>query len=91
MSLPASVLSSLKEHSPIIEEIIIKTLSTSNQEKLQSAMLYLVESGGKRLRASLPYLLVIFWEPDHSHYEVGAAIEIIHNFTLSMMILWMMI
>ena len=57
MSLPASVLSSLKEHSPIIEEIIIKTLSTSNQEKLQSAMLYLVESGGKRLRASLPYLV----------------------------------
>ncbi|MAO69935.1 MAG: hypothetical protein CL983_02500 [Euryarchaeota archaeon] len=83
MSLPESVLSSLKEHSPIIEKIIIDTLSTSNQEKLQSAMLYLIESGGKRLRASLPYLVGdLLGESKHSHYEVGAAIEIIHNFTL---------
>ena len=83
LSLPESVLSSLKEHSPIIEKIIIDTLSTSNQEKLQSAMLYLIESGGKRLRASLPYLVGdLLGESKHSHYEVGAAIEIIHNFTL---------
>jgi len=83
LSLPESVLSSLKEHSPIIEDIIINTLSTTNQEKLQSAMLYLVESGGKRLRASLPYLVgELLGRSDHSHYEVGAAIEIIHNFTL---------
>ena len=83
MSLPDSVKSSLKEHSPIIEEIIISTLSASKQEKLQSAMLYLLKSGGKRLRATLPYLVGdLLGSPKHSHYELGAAIEIIHNFTL---------
>ena len=83
MSLPAMVKDSLKEHAPKIEEIIISTLSTSKQEKLQSAMLYLIKSGGKRLRATLPYLVGdLLGKTTHSHYEVGAAIEIIHNFTL---------
>ena len=83
MSLPDSVVNSLLEHSPLIEERIISTLSMSKQEKLQSAMLYLLESGGKRLRASLPYLVgELLGNPLNSHYDVGAAIEIIHNFTL---------
>ena len=83
MSLPDSVVDSLLEHSPLIEERIISTLSMSKQEKLQSAMLYLLESGGKRLRASLPYLVgELLGNPLNSHYDVGAAIEIIHNFTL---------
>ena len=46
-------------------------------------MLYLLESGGKRLRASLPFLIgELLEKPKKSHYDVGAAIEIIHNFTL---------
>ena len=46
-------------------------------------MLYLLESGGKRLRASLPFLIgELLNNAKKSHYDVGAAIEIIHNFTL---------
>lgn len=83
MSLPESVKNALTEHSSLIEERIISTLSMSKQKKLQSAMLYLLESGGKRLRASLPYLVGdLLGNPLNSHYDVGAAIEIIHNFTL---------
>ncbi|MED5272240.1 MAG: polyprenyl synthetase family protein [Candidatus Thermoplasmatota archaeon] len=83
MSLPESVRDSLLEHSPLIEEKIISTLSLSKQEKLKSAMLYLINSGGKRLRATLPYLIGdLLNNPNKSHYDVGAAIEIIHNFTL---------
>ena len=40
MSLPEIVKNRLKEHAPKIEEIITSTLSTSKQDKLQSAMLY---------------------------------------------------
>jgi len=83
MSLPESVKKQLLEHSPIIEEKIITTLSMSKQDKLKSAMLHLIDSGGKRLRATLPYLIgELLGKPHKSHYDVGAAIEIIHNFTL---------
>jgi geranylgeranyl diphosphate synthase type I len=83
MSLPDSIVNILEKHTPLIEDKIISTLSLSNQEKLQSAMLYLIESGGKRLRASLPFLVgEMLGNTSPSHYDVGAAIEIIHNFTL---------
>ena len=59
MSLPESVVSSLKEHSPIIENNN-DTLSTSNQEKY-SPQCYILLKGGKRLRASLPYLVGDLW------------------------------
>lgn len=83
MSLPDSVTDALSKHSEQIEFRIIEALSKSNQNKLKSAMLYLLQSGGKRLRASLPFLVgELFTNAGESHYDIGAAIEIIHNFTL---------
>ena len=83
MSLPKSIVDVLDGHTKIIEEKIVSTLSLTRQEKLQSAMLYLIESGGKRLRACLPFLVgKMIGNTSNSHYDVGAAIEIIHNFTL---------
>ena len=58
-------------------------LSLSEQDTMQTAMKYVLESGGKRLRATLPVLVGQALGTTHSsHYDVGAAIEIIHNFTL---------
>ena len=46
-------------------------------------MIHLVEGGGKRLRATLPWLVAKAVGDSHSGLlDVGAAIEIIHNFTL---------
>ena len=83
MSLPKEVTTALSKHSEKIEFKIIDALSKSKQDKLKSAMLYLLKSGGKRLRASLPFLVgELFSNAGESHYDLGAAIEIIHNFTL---------
>jgi geranylgeranyl diphosphate synthase type I len=46
-------------------------------------MMHLIDGGGKRLRAILPWLVAdACGNSSDSLYDLGAAIEIIHNFTL---------
>ena len=53
------------------------------EPRLGGAMMHLIEGGGKRLRAVLPSLVGEAVGNHHSgHHDLGAAIEIIHNFTL---------
>ena len=70
-------------HRTEVEARIVDALSQDDESILNRAMMHLIESGGKRLRATLP---IIVAEAVGSHnpglYDVGAAIEIIHNFTL---------
>merc|ERR1719207_420251 len=45
--------------------------------------MHLIDGGGKRLRAVLPSLVgEAAGQHNQGHYDLGAAIEIIHNFTL---------
>ncbi|MBC8437846.1 MAG: isopentenyl-diphosphate delta-isomerase [Euryarchaeota archaeon] len=78
-----ALLSALKHHSSEVESRIISSLNKSEHKKLRAAMLHLIEGGGKRLRAILPWLVAdACGNSSDSLYELGAAIEIIHNFTL---------
>ena len=68
---------------PLIEARIAKRLTASRHPRLGQAMMHLIEGGGKRMRASLPWLVAKAVGDTHSGLlDVGAAIEIIHNFTL---------
>jgi geranylgeranyl diphosphate synthase type I len=66
-----------------VEDSIVKAIDRVGLERLRGAMMHLIDGGGKRLRAVLPSL-VGEAAGGHSggHYDLGAAIEIIHNFTL---------
>ena len=73
----------LKYHKDEIEKRIVEALSITEQDRLKSAMLHLIEGGGKRLRAIIPYLVAdALGRANDGMYDVGASIEIIHNFTL---------
>ena len=77
--LPTSVMEVL----PLIESRIAARLTASRHPRLGKAMMHLIEGGGKRMRASLPWLVAKAIGDTHSGLlDVGAAIEIIHNFTL---------
>ena len=77
------LLDALTHHRVIVEERIRSALSKTTHERLQAAMLHLIDGGGKRLRAILPYLVADAAGTAHDGvYDLGAAIEIIHNFTL---------
>ena len=45
-------------------------------------MIHLIEGGGKRLRATLPWLVDKAGKFTSGLLDVGAIIEIVHNFTL---------
>jgi geranylgeranyl diphosphate synthase type I len=46
-------------------------------------MMHLIEGGGKRMRATLPWLVAKAVGDTHSGLlDIGAAIETVHNFTL---------
>ena len=78
-----NLMAALNGHRAEIEGRIIKALSVTEQERLRSAMLHLIKGGGKRLRAIIPYLVAdALGRANEGLYDVGAAIEIIHNFTL---------
>ena len=70
-------------HRTEVEARIVGALNQNGESILNRAMMHLIESGGKRLRATLP---IVVAEAVGTHnpglYDVGAAIEIIHNFTL---------
>ncbi len=79
----ADLFTSIAEVKPLVEKRIERALTHTSHERLSGAMMHLVEGGGKRLRATLPWLVAKAVGDTHSGLlDVGAAIETIHNFTL---------
>lgn len=79
----ADLKTSVLEVLPLIEDRIERRLRASRHPRLGDAMMHLIEGGGKRMRASLPWLVAKAVGDSHAGMiDVGAAIEIIHNFTL---------
>jgi len=79
----ADLTTSIAEVKDLVESRIERALTHTNLDRLSGAMMHLVEGGGKRLRATLPWLVAKAVGDTHSGLlDVGAAIEIIHNFTL---------
>tara|TARA_B100001079_G_scaffold269629_1_gene282244 strand:+ start:781 stop:2553 length:1773 start_codon:yes stop_codon:yes gene_type:complete len=79
----AGLTTSIMEVKPLVEQRISDSLCASKHSRLSSAMMHLIEGGGKRLRATLPWLVGKAVGDSHSGLlDVGAAIEIVHNFTL---------
>ncbi|MGA0331252.1 MAG: isopentenyl-diphosphate delta-isomerase [Candidatus Poseidoniaceae archaeon] len=79
----ADLLTSINEVKPFIEQRIIESLTASRHERLANAMMHLIHGGGKRMRATLPWLVGRAVGDTHSGLlDIGAAIETIHNFTL---------
>lgn len=79
----ADLLTSIMEVKPLIEERISLSLRASRHERLGDAMMHLIEGGGKRMRATLPWLVAKAVGDAHAGLlDIGAAIETVHNFTL---------
>ena len=79
----ADLLTSIMEVKPLIELRIESSLRASRHERLGNAMMHLVEGGGKRMRATLPWLIAKAVGDTHAGLlDIGAAIETVHNFTL---------
>jgi len=79
----ADLLTSIKEVKPLVEWRIESSLKASQHERLGRAMMHLIEGGGKRMRATLPWLVAKAVGDTHSGLlDIGAAIETVHNFTL---------
>ena len=77
------VMTALKSHKDAVESRVVSALSKSENERLCSAMKHLIDGGGKRLRAILPWLVAdAVGQSSDGLYDLGASIEIIHNFTL---------
>ena len=74
---------SVLEVKPLVEQRIMDSLMASRHKRLADAMTHLIHGGGKRLRATLPWLVGKAVGDTHSGMlDVGAAIETVHNFTL---------
>ncbi len=79
----ADLMTSIAEVKPLVEKRIERALTHTSHKRLSSAMMHLVDGGGKRLRATLPWLVAKAVGDTHAGMlDVGAAIETIHNFTL---------
>lgn len=79
----ADLLTSIMEVKPLIEHRIEDSLRASRHERLGNAMMHLIEGGGKRMRATLPWLIAKAVGDTHAGLlDIGAAIETVHNFTL---------
>ncbi|MDP6869666.1 MAG: isopentenyl-diphosphate delta-isomerase [Candidatus Poseidoniaceae archaeon] len=79
----ANLITSIEEIKPLVESRIERALTHTSHKRLSGAMMHLVIGGGKRLRATLPWLVAKAVGDTHSGLlDVGAAIETIHNFTL---------
>ena len=79
----ADLLTSIMEVKPLIEQRIELSLRASRHERLGDAMMHLFEGGGKRMRATLPWLVAKAVGDAHAGLlDIGAAIETVHNFTL---------
>ena len=74
---------SIQEVKPLVESRISDSLCAARHSRLSDAMMHLIQGGGKRLRATLPWLVGKAVGDSHSGLlDIGAAIEIVHNFTL---------
>lgn len=79
----AALMGALKSHKDAVESRILEALGKSENARLSAAMRHLIDGGGKRLRAILPWLVADALDGAHDGlYDLGASIEIIHNFTL---------
>jgi geranylgeranyl diphosphate synthase type I len=79
----ADLLTSIMEVKSLVEWRIESSLKASQHERLGRAMMHLIEGGGKRMRATLPWLVAKAVGDTHSGLlDIGAAIETVHNFTL---------
>ena len=79
----ADLMTSLAEVKPLVEARIERALTHTSHPRLSGAMMHLVEGGGKRLRACMPWMVAKAVGDTHAGLlDVGAAIETIHNFTL---------
>tara|TARA_Y100001980_G_C14546978_1_gene327309 strand:- start:215 stop:1987 length:1773 start_codon:yes stop_codon:yes gene_type:complete len=79
----AGLTTSIMEVKPLVEQRISDSLCASKHSRLSNAMMHLIDGGGKRLRATLPWLVGRAVGDSHSGLlDIGAAIEIVHNFTL---------
>jgi len=79
----AGLTTSIEEIKDLVEKRIEIALTHTELGRLSGAMMHLLEGGGKRLRATIPWLVAKAVGDTHSGLlDVGAAIEIIHNFTL---------
>lgn len=79
----ADLITSIKEVKPLVEHRIESSLRASRHPRLADAMMHLIEGGGKRMRATLPWLVAKAVGDTHSGLlDIGAAIETVHNFTL---------
>ena len=79
----ADLLTSIEEVRPLVEQRIEASLRASRHPRLGDAMMHLIEGGGKRMRATLPWLVAKAVGDTHSGLlDIGAAIETVHNFTL---------
>ncbi|HJM55292.1 MAG TPA: isopentenyl-diphosphate delta-isomerase, partial [Poseidonia sp.] len=82
-ALGADLLTSIEEVRPLVEQRIEASLRASRHPRLGDAMMHLIEGGGKRMRATLPWLVAKAVGDTHSGLlDIGAAIETVHNFTL---------
>ena len=83
VSMDGALLEALAVHRDRVEQAIEDALAKTTHERLRSAMQHLFKGGGKRLRAILPWLVADAAGESHQGlYDLGASIEIIHNFTL---------
>ena len=79
----ADLITSIREVKPLVEQRIESSLRASRHPRLADAMMHLIEGGGKRMRATLPWLVAKAVGDTHSGLlDIGAAIETVHNFTL---------
>ncbi len=82
-SVGADLMTSIQEVKPLVEARIESSLRACRHGRLSDAMMHLILGGGKRLRATLPWLVAKAVGDSHSGIlDVGAAIETVHNFTL---------
>jgi len=78
-----ALMRALSSHKNAVESRILKALSKTGNARLAAAMRHLIDGGGKRLRAILPWLVAdALGNASDGMYDLGASIEIIHNFTL---------
>ena len=79
----AGLNTSIAEVKPQVESRIESILTSNTHSTLSKAMMHLIQGGGKRLRATLPWLVAkAVGDTNSAILDVGAAIETIHNFTL---------
>lgn len=74
----------IKQHVPSIESHMYNLVKElRGPQVLKESMLYSLEAGGKRIRPLfVAAVCEIFNNPQHAMYTVGAAIEIIHTYSL---------